>query len=220
MAKRNGTLYWHFSPVKQLCKVKNLSGQKFGRLQCLGLVGMQNKNAYWLCRCTCKVFVCISGHQLSRGTKGTSSCGCLAQQPKSHGYAHRGKKLKAYETWTSMRNRCLNPRSQDYADYGGRGIKIYEQWANFAVFLADVGDAPSPKHSLDRYPDKNGNYEPTNVRWATAVEQSRNRRSNRMLTHKGETLPMAEWAERAGIRDDTFGSRIRAGWTMERALIP
>jgi hypothetical protein len=87
-----------------------------------------------------------------------------------------------YHTWERIKNRCLNKNSPDYADWGGRGIMICERWAhNFEAFLADVGKRPSSKHSIDRYPDNDGNYEPGNCRWATPKQQANNRRRARIV---------------------------------------
>lgn len=86
-----------------------------------------------------------------------------------------------YHTWENMRQRCNNPKHTAYKWYGGRGIKICEQWSDFAAFLKDVGNKPTPKHTLDRV-DNNGNYEPSNVKWSTQQEQLRNqklRKSNK-----------------------------------------
>lgn len=85
--------------------------------------------------------------------------------------------LREYKIWSAMKNRCLNPKNSNYSDYGGRGIKIYEPWIHyFQAFYEYLGPRPTPQHSLDRYPDNDGNYEPGNVRWATKLEQTQNRR--------------------------------------------
>lgn len=97
-----------------------------------------------------------------------------------------------YQCWQDMRRRCLNPKRRDYARYGGRGIKVCDRWASFATFLADMGPRPSPKHSLDRI-DNLGHYEPGNCKWATAAEQTRNRRSNLHVTIDGVTKVAADW---------------------------
>jgi hypothetical protein len=117
-----------------------------------------------------------------------------------------------------MHKRCYNPNWKQYADYGGRGIKVCDRWRkSYANFLADIGRRPSPNHSLDRI-DHDGDYSPENCRWATAVEQARNRRMARMLTYGGETMCLSAWAERYSLRAQTLGRRLRAGWDAERAL--
>ena len=96
---------------------------------------------------------------------------------------HKAKKLSIepaeYRAWANMKQRCNNPKDKDYKDYGGRGIKVCDRWLhNFENFLADMGKRPSPQHSIDRYPNNDGNYEPSNCRWATQIEQAQNRRKS------------------------------------------
>lgn len=123
-----------------------------------------------------------------------------------------------YGIWSGMRKRCENPKCPAFKRYGGRGIVVCERWrASFADFLADMGPRPSPKHSLDRI-DVNGNYEPGNVRWATAATQARNTRRNHTLTVGDETLCLSEWGERFGIQPGLIQARIDMGWTTERAV--
>jgi len=140
-----------------------------------------------------------------------------------------------YQSWKAMRARCSNPKAFGFSYYGGRGIAICERWRSYPLFLADMGPRP-PGTSLDRI-DVNGNhepsncrwvtwkamrargnYEPSNCRWVTSAEQGRNRRGNRLLTFGDRTLPASEWADIAGIHYGTLLSRLRRGWTIERAL--
>jgi len=117
-----------------------------------------------------------------------------------------------------MRERCANPRSRSYADYGGRGIGVCERWAKFENFLADMGERPSRAHSLDRFPNADGNYEPGNCRWATPTKQARNRRNNKVLAFGGKSMCIAEWAEVVGINRLTLQRRLRLGWSIESTL--
>lgn len=118
-----------------------------------------------------------------------------------------------------MKARCNDPNHDSYYLYGGRGIKVCERWTeSIENFLADMGHRPSPRHSLDRYPDQNGNYEPGNVRWATPREQSMNRCNNIYLTKDGETKHIEEWAKLLGLPLTTIKERRRRGKSDEDAL--
>jgi len=136
-----------------------------------------------------------------------------------HGHAVGDKATPEYVAWCNMRKRCNDPTWWAYQFYGGRGIRVASGWeASFSSFLNDVGPRPSEAHSLDRFPDVNGNYEPGNVRWATAKTQARNRRSNHLLTFRGETKCIAEWSDITGLDQVMIVKRIRRGWAPERAL--
>lgn len=128
---------------------------------------------------------------------------------------------RAYHSWYDARRRCSDPRRPEWLHYGGKGIRMCKRWReSFTDFLEDVGTPPTDKHTLDRIDSEKG-YEPGNVRWATRKEQTRNRKVTRMLTHNGETLSFAEWAEKLGIPFRTLKARIdKYGWTVERALTP
>jgi hypothetical protein len=127
------------------------------------------------------------------------------------------RRTPEYQTWSGMLRRCYDDRSPDFARYGARGISVCERWrSSFEDFLADVGAKP-PGCTLDRRDNALG-YEPGNVRWATPSEQARNRRSNHSVTANGETLTIAEWSERTGIRPDTLLRRLRLGWTPDAAV--
>ncbi len=122
--------------------------------------------------------------------------------------------------WDSMKQRCTNPLAQAYADYGGRGIRVHPPWlVSYQAFLADVGPRPGPGYSLERK-EVNGHYEPGNVVWATQVEQNRNTRSNRLLTHEGLTLTLAEWSERTGVPRGSIHNRLNMGLPVAEVLRP
>lgn len=116
--------------------------------------------------------------------------------------------------------RCNNPRSTSYHRYGAQGVVVCERWLSFEKFLADVGPRPSLRHSLDRYPDFRGNYEPGNVRWATPVEQANNRQGNRLVVYRGKSLTLAEALRLAGSRVgySTALQRLNKGWSAERIV--
>jgi hypothetical protein len=138
-----------------------------------------------------------------------------------HGHAGCGWKehggSPTYISWLSMRKRCSDPSHDNYRLYGGRGIKVCERWLNsFENFLADMGERPKGRF-LERE-DNDGNYKPSNCKWATRSEQARNRRTNHLLTFQGRTQPLIAWAEETGISRLTLRSRLREGWSTERAL--
>ncbi len=218
MANRKSIQVWCFAPTKKKIQ-HDLTGQISGRLFCLGLAGVFKGTTYWLCECDCGEFVFIATTQLIRtDKKRTRSCGCLHKGVnKKHGY--HGTTI--HKAWCDRKQRCFNPKSPDYPDYGGRGITMCERWLIFENFLEDVlteiGEAPSPKHTIDRI-DNDGNYEPGNIKWSTPKEQARNRRTSKRITFNNETLVLAEWAERIGVDQDTLGWRLLHEWTVERAL--
>lgn len=145
------------------------------------------------------------------------SIGCGLKHSKR---IHGGSNTALYARFRMMIERCEVPSTKCYDLYGGRGIRVCDRWRNdFSAFVADVGEPPTPQHSLDRFPDNDGHYEPGNVRWATAKEQARNRRNTKLLSAFGEDLTEAEWRERAGFRSQSvIAGRLRRGWTVERAV--
>lgn len=197
----------------------DMTGQRFGRLTAITEAGHdQRRRTLWLCACSCGTETIVAGGDLRRGH--TSSCGCLMREiSAANGRAsviHGMYGTPTYLSWQSMRARCLNPNAISYPRYGGRGITVDQRWAGFEQFYADMGVRPDGT-SLDRL-DSNGPYNPSNCRWATAKEQARNKRTNRLLTYRGVTLAACEWAERAGINRNTLYARLRKGWSVERAL--
>lgn len=135
--------------------------------------------------------------------------------------SHNGNSIRfaaEYNSWNSMKARCYHKGTERYPDYGGRGIRVSKRWYHsFSEFLKDMGPKPSRKHSLDRI-DNNGHYTRKNCRWATPREQSRNRRNNHLITYKGESLCISEWAERTQISWEVIDGRLKRGWSIEKAL--
>lgn len=129
-----------------------------------------------------------------------------------HGRSH----TRAYSIWHGMLSRCNNSNEKAYPNYGGRGIKVCERWKSFINFVTDMGDPP-PGMSVDRIDNDKG-YEPENCRWVDRRTQNRNKRNNRLLTIKGETLPLSVWVERTGIPYQTASARLRLGWPAEDAV--
>lgn len=168
------------------------------------------------CRCCCGIKKKVAGWDLRSGR--SQSCGCLVRERnRVLSTKHGGHGTYEYGIWKGMRSRCYNRSHQDYRLYGGRGIKVCERWSDFANFLSDVGRCPNPSLSIERI-DNDGDYEPGNVRWATAKDQARNRRTNRRLEFRGRSLTLIEWAEVSGVPYDTVRARADRGWSAEDIL--
>lgn len=201
-----------------MTKQIDLTNKRFGKLVAISDVGYSGGNPHrkWSCVCDCGKFVDVSGANLRSGV--TNSCGCLQVQRtsianKKHGQA---AKTKEYNTWASMRSRCNNVNSEDFALYGGRGIKVCDRWNNFENFFLDMGKCPSG-HSIDRI-DVNKDYSPENCRWADTKTQARNKRNNRFIRVHGFVKTLAEWAELSGVNRNNIDKRIRRGWTPFEAV--
>ena len=196
--------------------------EKYGRLTILKeaepAAGPGKTLRQVLCRCECGREKIIRVASLRGGL--TKSCGCLHDTHRlRHGHAGGGTLSLTYSSWKSLRTRCLNPKAAGYHRYGGRGITVCARWlGSFEAFLADMGERPSRRHSIERQ-ESDGHYEPGNCYWGTPKEQARNRSNNRMLTFNGETLSCAEWADRIGIKRNALQARLnQRGYTVEEAL--
>jgi hypothetical protein len=165
---------------------KELVGQKFGRLLVVGVSQISVKQRRLLvCVCDCGGEKLVASTDLKNGS--VSSCGCKNKEhlknvrwdqgPIKHSHAKRGAMTPTYHSWSAMRCRCNNPNHKNWKDYGGRGISCCERWAKFQNFLTDMGERPDG-FTLDRI-DPDGNYEPSNCRWADKVTQARNTRQNK-----------------------------------------
>jgi hypothetical protein len=134
---------------------------------------------------------------------------------------HGMRGTRTYRAWSRMKNRCNNPKATQYPWYGARGIKVCEQWnRSFLAFLADMGEAPTEKHTIERI-ENDGNYEPNNCEWVTQMEQSKNKRPRRdtvYLTYNGKTLSVTDWAKQLGICRHVIYERIKKNWPLEQML--
>jgi hypothetical protein len=199
----------------------DITGKKFGRLSVIGVHSKTKFGVLWECICECGNKRTNVGYRLRNGI--VLSCGCLQKEIaskkfKKHGHSLTGAtQSKEYKTWLDMRARCEKPTKKHYKNYGGRGISVCERWGKFENFLSDMGMKPSPFHTLDRI-NSDGNYEPSNCRWATRKEQNRNTRTNHMITYNGKTKSMAEWAELLQMNYNKLRSRIQRGWDIEKAF--
>jgi hypothetical protein len=203
-------------------KFIDLTGQRFGRWLVISADVVARRK--WLCRCDCGNQKSVAGHTLTGML--SKSCGCARDEETSrrnfkHGVVtgcHRATTPRTYNCWRNMKARCQRPNSPKYPIYGGRGIKVCDRWQDFANFLEDMGECPSAAHSIDRI-DNDGNYEPSNCRWATVAQQASNQSTNLRLTLRGQTMTLAEWSRSTGINHTTILQRInRSKWSVERAL--
>lgn len=192
----------------------DLIGQRFGKLVVIAKSGDKDRFGaiFWYCLCDCGGESVVRAANLRSG--GTISCGCAQiEATKTHGMTKTG----TFKSWESMKQRCLNPKAQSYESYGGRGIKICDRWVNsFSNFFEDMGERPDGT-TLERK-EVNGNYEPSNCRWATRSEQQRNKSNSVFIEWNGIVKCAADWAEQVGISSKIICGRIAAGWTVEDAL--
>ncbi len=175
-------------PFKNPNKFSHEIGMRFGMLTVLALVGRADKDRVYLCRCDCGNETTGGRRDLRNG--GKLCCGC-----RMPGQTHGLSDSPAYASWKSLKQRCLNPRSPSYPRYGGRGIKVCERWNKFENFIADMGERPAST-SIDRI-DVNGNYEPSNCRWADAKTQNSNKRPRQKK--KAPATRIADAAQRSGL---------------------
>lgn len=207
----------------------NIAGQRFGRLLAIEDVGIhiarsgQTKRP-WRCLCDCGGESITSLGNLRCGA--TTSCGCRQRQVRldrisantTHGECVGGKPSAEMSTWGAMKQRCSDPKRRDFANYGGRGIRVCDEWAqSFEAFLGDMGRRPSGRHSIDRI-DNDGDYEPGNCRWATRQEQGRNTRATRKIVIDEESHCLTDWLRIYGRHVATFRGRMRRGWSVIAAI--
>jgi hypothetical protein len=197
----------------------NLIGKKFGALIVVSEARIGRYLA-WECQCACGGTHVATTGNLNRGD--VTNCGCLRsikRQANSlvHGHTKLGKRTKEYRAWAHIKGRCTNPNDKAYLSYGGRGIGMHHAWVDsFETFLSDIGEAPSPSHSVDRYPNNDGNYEPGNVRWATAAEQNRNTRRTVLI----DGIPLVDYCQTHSLSYDAIQARIRRGHPIAYAVSP
>ena len=190
-------------------------GQRFGRLVAVRRVFAPGQAIKYLCYCDCGTSTNVLASNLSKGN--SQSCGCLHREIINQPISHGMSRTNPYAVWAMMIQRCENPDNKDYERYGGRGIRVCPRWQeSYAQFRADMGDCPA-RHSLDRI-DNDGDYAPENCRWSNGNQQARNRRSNHVLEYAGKRQCLTVWAREIGIDHRTICTRLKRGWSVEKAL--
>ena len=201
-------------------QIKDITGQKFGRLTVLKFIGTnKNRNSLWECKCDCGKSVIVQKTNLISGN--TKSCGCLNMERKTK---HNKSKSRLFRVWEGIKQRCLNPNSSEYKNYGGRGIGICDEWLDFETFYewatnnGFIEDVSKGQNTIDRI-DVNRNYEPGNCRFVDMKVQSNNTRRNRYITFNNKTQTISQWARELGIKPNTLLARINDyHWAIEKAL--
>jgi hypothetical protein len=191
---------------------RDLTGQKFGKWTVVRWDSKKYAQQFWLCVCDCGTEKVVVGDSLKKGL--SKSCGCAGKDwCRTHGM----EGTPTYTVWAGMIQRCHNPNARSYKHYGNRGIKVCDAWRNsFTEFFNDMGAKPDGL-SLDRI-NNDGDYEPSNCRWATGSQQKRNRRTTTFLTYQGKTQSVSDWAESIGLPRKILERRVRDKWPLERIL--
>lgn len=201
-------------------KLIDLTGKRFGKLVVIRRSeNLPPKQTMWLCQCDCGVVKPIRSATLQSGASKT--CGCsrydartgLGARMRTHGMTETAE----YRSWCHLKERCDNPRCKSYPRYGGRGITYDPRWSIFENFLADMGEKPRGRYSIDRI-DNDGNYTKANCRWATDDQQANNTDHTRLLTYVGMTQSVSKWAKQIGMSRLTLSDRLRRGWPIDKAL--
>ena len=198
----------------------DITGERYGRLVALGPISKTPEGKMvWQFRCDCGNLHSATLRNVRSGS--TVSCGCYRKEQEPANKTHGLHGDRTLNILRHMIERCGNPQSPAYANYGGRGIKVCESWKNspneFHDYVSKLPGYGVENMTLDRI-DNDGNYEPGNVRWATRTQQSLNRRNNRLLTYNGKTQNLTLWADEIGIDRTTLERRLSRGWSVKQAI--
>lgn len=204
-------------------RANDISGQRYGRLTAKKIIGKsKNGTAIWQCQCDCGNMTEILSTVLKSGE--TKSCGCLLKERVAETSRRHGMYgTRIYEIWRKMRRRCRCESEKAYKDYGGRGIKVCDEWndakTGFLIFYQwAMENGYADDLTIDRI-DVNGNYEPNNCRWATVKEQANNRRNNRKVTYEGETKTVSEWADILDVNQCILWHKLKKhNWNLQEVM--
>ena len=195
------------------------TGQKFGRLTVVRRCGTNaHREAVWECICICGNTHYVPGSSLRTGK--STSCGCYKSDWTVNKFTTHGlSKHPLHAIWDGMKTRCYDANRLKFKDYGSRGITVCDEWRNdFKAFYDwSIANGWVEGLSIDRI-DNDGNYEPSNCRWADNSVQANNSRHCHYITYNGETLTISQWARKIGLKPSTLNVRIRSGWSIEKAL--
>lgn len=211
--------------------MKDMTGQKIGKLYVVEKVGAWDRQIWWKCKCECGTEKVMSGATLRRGK--VKSCGCVYRETRREiahmsiaKEKHGDSFARLYFVWQDMKARCGNPNNISFKHYGGRGISVCDEWKSdylaFKKWSLENGYDENAKHgecTIDRI-DKDGNYCPENCRWAGMKVQSNNRRNTPEATIDGVTATVSEWADKTGLPRSLIYSRYKRGWTGRELISP
>lgn len=198
--------------------MQDLTGLKFSRLFVLSLSKVQKGHNYWLCQCECGTFKVVNECSLKSGK--IKSCGCLNKELSRMRMTKHGLwDTRLYKIYDGIKQRCYNKKNKSYKNYGGRGIKMCDEWQNdFMTFYNwSINNDYREDLTIDRI-NNNGNYEPSNCRWVDIKTQANNKRNNHYITYNNETHTIAEWSRLLNISIHALRHRFERGWSIERAL--
>lgn len=202
-----------------MSKINDLTGKKFGRLKVIEYYGTnKNGRALWLCQCDCGNKKVVLGNTMI--SKLVISCGCYnREQAKKRKTKHSMSNIKLYKVWNGIKTRCYNKKFTYYNNYGGRGITMCDEWKNdFAKFYSwAINNGYTEGLTIDRI-NNDGNYEPSNCRWATRREQNNNMRKTIIIKYNGKEQTISKWAKEFNLNRTALYYRIKRGWSVEKAL--
>lgn len=198
-------------------KAEDLAGKRFGKLTVVKKIGRKNRSNYWQCHCDCGNDVNCYQYNLMRGT--STSCGCLrSYYSKQSRNCHGESTGILYKKWSSIKTRCTNQNDPHYKDYGGRGIKLCDEWQEYWPFREwAYANGYQEDLTIERK-DVNGNYCPENCCWITGFEQASNKRRSVFLEYGGKKQTISQWSRELGIGKETIAYRVHAGWSAEECL--
>ena len=200
-------------------KIKNHCGEKYGRLTVINFVERKNRQSYWKCICDCGNEIVIPISYLIVGD--TKSCGYLRKEnARKNGKKNKFVQNKRlYRIWIDMKRRCYSTKRISYKYYGQKGICICDEWKNSFKAFQDwaLNNGYEDTLSIDRI-NNNGNYEPSNCRWATIKQQNNNMSTNHYIEYNNEKYTLKQLCEKYNFDYDLTRNRLKYGWTLEKAI--